>query len=201
MGGKVQEKPKDKPKPKESKNSPNTKLMPLSSGIFTQNLVHILENSQEYQEIAVIASRGEGMGKKQEVKELNVKLKLPEKLEQHLIYLEEVSKRSKDFIIQEALIQYLENAEDMAKIYEREREKGDKTYTTDELLEELNLKKAKIIYKVENKLAKDPYKGGNIKSLKGKERPGQYRYRTGNYRIIYKIFPDKIVIEVLEVGH
>ena len=84
------------------------------------------------------------MEKKQEVKELNIKLKLPEKLDQHLTYLEEVSKRSKDFIIQEALIQYLENAEDVAKIYKREREKGDKTYTTDELLEELNLKRVNV---------------------------------------------------------
>jgi len=61
MGGKVQIKSKPKPKPEEkSKNSLSTKSMLLSSGIFTQNLIHILENSQEYQEIAVIASRGEG---------------------------------------------------------------------------------------------------------------------------------------------
>ena len=60
MGGKVQEKAKPKPKSEESKNFLSTKSMPLSSGIFTQNLVHILENCQEYQEIAVIASRGEG---------------------------------------------------------------------------------------------------------------------------------------------
>ena len=76
--------------------------------------------------------------------ELTVKLKLPEKLEQHLTYLEEVSKRSKDFIIQEALIQYLENAEDISKIYERERERGNKSYTTEELLEEINLKKIDV---------------------------------------------------------
>jgi len=63
------------------------------------------------------------------------------------------------------------------------------------------VERVKIIYKVENKLAKDPYKGGNIKPLKGREWQGQYRYRTGDYRIIYKIFPDKIVIEILEVGH
>ncbi|MCE8159336.1 MAG: hypothetical protein I3270_02490 [Candidatus Moeniiplasma glomeromycotorum] len=69
-----------------------------------------------------------------------VKLKLSERLEKHLIYLETVSKRSKDFIIREALIQYLEHAEDVSKIYEKEREKGNKRYTTKELLEELNLK-------------------------------------------------------------
>jgi predicted DNA-binding protein len=73
--------------------------------------------------------------------EITVKLKLPEKLEQHLTYLEEVSKRPRDFIIKEALIQYLEDAEDMSKIYERERERGNESYTTEELLEEINLKK------------------------------------------------------------
>ena len=76
--------------------------------------------------------------------EITIKLKIPEKLEQHLTYLEEVSKRSKDFIIQEALIQYLENAEDISKIYERERERGNKSYTTEELLEEINLKKIDV---------------------------------------------------------
>jgi len=60
MGGKVQEKPKNKPKFEESKNSLNTKPTLLSSDTFIQKLIHILEDSQEYQEIAVIASRGEG---------------------------------------------------------------------------------------------------------------------------------------------
>jgi len=55
---------------------------------------------------------------KKEIKELNIKIKLPKKLEKHLIYLEEVSKRPKDFIIQEALIQYLEDAEDISKVEE-----------------------------------------------------------------------------------
>jgi predicted transcriptional regulator len=72
---------------------------------------------------------------------INITLELSKNLEKHLIYLETVSKQSKDFIVREALIQYLENAEDVTKIYEREREKGNKTYTTEELLEELNLKK------------------------------------------------------------
>jgi predicted transcriptional regulator len=76
--------------------------------------------------------------------EITVKLKISEKLGQHLTYLEEVSKRSKDFIIQEALIQYLENAEDISKIYERERARGNKSYTTEELLEEINLKKIDV---------------------------------------------------------
>ena len=87
------------------------------------------------------------MKKKQEVKELNVKLKLPEKLEQHLIYLEEVSKRSKDFIIREALIQYLENAEDISKVEEWVEKKGEKYYTSEEVkefLEKKNLKELDV---------------------------------------------------------
>ena len=61
MGGKVQkEKVKEKPKLEEFKNSPSTKSMPLSSGIFTQNLIRILETAHEYQEIAVIGTRSEG---------------------------------------------------------------------------------------------------------------------------------------------
>jgi predicted DNA-binding protein len=53
-----------------------------------------------------------------EQKNLTVKLKISKKLEQHLAYLETVSKRPKSFIVKEALIQYLEDAEDMAKLTE-----------------------------------------------------------------------------------
>ena len=77
-------------------------------------------------------------------KKITIELKLPKKLEEHLIYLETVSKRSRDFIIQEALIQYLEDAEDVANYYEEERKKGEKGYTTEELLERLNLKKTDV---------------------------------------------------------
>lgn len=76
--------------------------------------------------------------------ELKLTLKLPQKLAQHLTYLEEVSKRSKDFIIKEALIRYLEDAEDVTKNYEEARAKGEKGYTTEELLEHLNLKEISV---------------------------------------------------------
>lgn len=68
-----------------------------------------------------------------------ITLKLPKKLESHLTYLEIVSKRPKEFIIQEALIRYLEEAEDIKDALERSKSKG-KTYTTKELLEQLGLK-------------------------------------------------------------
>ena len=75
---------------------------------------------------------------------INVKIELPEKLEKHLTYLEAVSKRPKEFIIREALIRYLEDAEDVAKYYKEERKKGGKTYNTKELLEHLNLKEISV---------------------------------------------------------
>ncbi|MCE8164123.1 MAG: hypothetical protein I3273_04790 [Candidatus Moeniiplasma glomeromycotorum] len=74
---------------------------------------------------------------------ITVKLKLSKELEKHLIYLETISKRSKDFIIKEALIQYLEDAEDIAEYYKKAKENGGKIFTSEELnffLEKKNLK-------------------------------------------------------------
>jgi predicted DNA-binding protein len=47
---------------------------------------------------------------------IELKLDLPKKLEQHLKYLEIVSKQPKEFIIKEAIIQYLEDAEDIKAV-------------------------------------------------------------------------------------
>jgi predicted DNA-binding protein len=69
----------------------------------------------------------------------NLTIELPKKLEKRLTYLEIVSKQPKNFIVQEALIRYLENAEDICDALERSQ-KESKTYTTEELLEELGLK-------------------------------------------------------------
>jgi len=75
---------------------------------------------------------------------IEIKLELPKGLEQHLTYLETISQRSKEFILKEALIRYLEDAEDIAKVFEREKQKGGKTYTTEELLQHLNLKEVNV---------------------------------------------------------
>ena len=75
---------------------------------------------------------------------IELKLDLPKELEQHLTYLETISQRSKEFILKEALIRYLEDAEDIAKVFEREKQKGGKTYTTEELLQHLNLKEVNV---------------------------------------------------------
>ena len=71
---------------------------------------------------------------------IELKLDLPERLEKHLVYLETISKRPKEFIMKEALIRYLEDAEDVAKYYEEDKKAGGKTYTTQDILEEINLK-------------------------------------------------------------
>ena len=55
----------------------------------------------------------------------------------------------------------------------------------------------KIIETIEGKIAKNPYIG---KKLLG-ELSDFYRYRVGDYRIIYLIFDDRVEIEIVKVGH
>lgn len=47
-------------------------------------------------------------------------------------------------------------------------------------------------------LATEPRPNG-VKKLKGKE--NAYRIRVGDYRVIYDIFDDVLVVNVVEVGH
>jgi mRNA interferase RelE/StbE len=58
---------------------------------------------------------------------------------------------------------------------------------------------AKRIKEVIAQLATDPYPPGH-KSLKGKHR-GYLRVRTGNYRVIYSIEEEVLVVLVVRVGH
>lgn len=58
--------------------------------------------------------------------------------------------------------------------------------------------KKKIISQIENYLAKDPKTLG--KPLKG-EYQGYWRYRWGDYRVIYKIAEREILILILRIGH
>ena len=79
---------------------------------------------------------------------IELKIELPKGLEQHLKYLEIISKQPKEFIIKQAIIQYLEDAEDISKLSEwAEKNKEGKTYTSEELdhlLEQKGLKKANV---------------------------------------------------------
>ena len=56
----------------------------------------------------------------------------------------------------------------------------------------------KILDRVEKHLAKDPKQLG--KMLKGKFE-GYWRYRWGNYRVIYKISEKEILIVVFRIAH
>lgn len=51
----------------------------------------------------------------------------------------------------------------------------------------------KVIYP---QLKSNPFFGPNIKMLKG-ELEGLYRYRIGDYRLIYKVEEDKIIVFVI----
>ena len=55
----------------------------------------------------------------------------------------------------------------------------------------------RIQVKIDN-LAIEPRTNG-AKKLKGKE--NAYRIRVGEYRVIYDIFDDILVVNVIEVGH
>ena len=80
--------------------------------------------------------------------QVNITLKLSQELEKHLKYLEVVSKKPLNFIVKEALIQYLEDAEDIAKYYKKINNKSDgKTYTSEELNDFLERKNLKEIEK------------------------------------------------------
>lgn len=56
----------------------------------------------------------------------------------------------------------------------------------------------KILEKIEKYLARDPKNLG--KPLKG-EFQGYWRYRWGDYRVIYKISEKEILIIILRIGH
>jgi mRNA interferase RelE/StbE len=56
----------------------------------------------------------------------------------------------------------------------------------------------KILKRIETYLASDPQRLG--KPLKG-EFQGYWRYRWGDYRIIYKISQEEILILVLRISH
>ena len=55
----------------------------------------------------------------------------------------------------------------------------------------------RIISKIEE-LIKDPHPHGSIK-LKTKE--GLWRLRCGNYRIIYSLINEKMIVEIIRIRH
>ena len=51
-----------------------------------------------------------------------------------------------------------------------------------------------------DKLKADPHGGGNIKQLAG-NLAGRYRYRVGDYRVIYRIDDPQQAVHVLKIAH
>ncbi|MDJ0844866.1 type II toxin-antitoxin system RelE family toxin [Crocosphaera sp.] len=49
-------------------------------------------------------------------------------------------------------------------------------------------------------LEQTPYQHSNIKSLKGKLK-GYYRYRLGDYRIIYQVDDQTIQVIIIKIAH
>ena len=49
-------------------------------------------------------------------------------------------------------------------------------------------------------LRENPSEGHNIKKLKG-QLEGKYRYKKGNYRLIYLIDEEEGIVNLIEVGH
>jgi len=46
----------------------------------------------------------------------------------------------------------------------------------------------------------DPYRGPNIKRLKTRPQERLFRYRIGDYRVIYEIFEKEIVVLVVKIA-
>lgn len=55
----------------------------------------------------------------------------------------------------------------------------------------------RLISRIE-KLAEDPRPEGSIKLVGGE---GQRRIRVGDFRIIYRVYDDRLVVIVLKAGH
>ena len=71
---------------------------------------------------------------------LNLPKKAEEELEKDFQRLEAITNKPKEFHVKEALVRYLKHADKLIKYYEGQRKKGNKGYTTEKLLEQLNLK-------------------------------------------------------------
>jgi mRNA interferase RelE/StbE len=49
-------------------------------------------------------------------------------------------------------------------------------------------------------LESDPYRGPNIKKLKTRSQENLYRYRVGDYRVIYEVLEHEVVVLVVKIA-
>ncbi len=73
---------------------------------------------------------------------MTITARLPAQMEQRLADLAKLTKRSKSFLIKEALECYLEDLEDVAIANERRNDPNAVYYTTEEVLRAINANKA-----------------------------------------------------------
>lgn len=48
-------------------------------------------------------------------------------------------------------------------------------------------------------LSDDPYSNNNVKKLQGIE--NCYRLRVGDYRVLYRVLNNKVIIEIINIAH
>lgn len=49
-------------------------------------------------------------------------------------------------------------------------------------------------------LEKDPYRGPNIKRLKTSANEQLFRYRIGDYRVIYEVYDKEVIVLVVKIA-
>jgi mRNA interferase RelE/StbE len=49
-------------------------------------------------------------------------------------------------------------------------------------------------------LEKDPFHGPNIKRLKGRSQELLYRYRIGDYRVLYEVFEKEVIVLIVKIA-
>lgn len=49
-------------------------------------------------------------------------------------------------------------------------------------------------------LERDPYHGPNIKRLKTRPQERLYRYRIGDYRVIYEVFEKEVIVLIVKIA-
>lgn len=49
-------------------------------------------------------------------------------------------------------------------------------------------------------LANNP-RSDQVRKMEGKHNPDQYRARQGDYRIVFSIFDEKLIVEIIDIDH
>lgn len=55
----------------------------------------------------------------------------------------------------------------------------------------------RIVYRVENTLSENPYHGEKLTGIY----KGLYKFRIGDYRVVYQVVKKMLVVRVIKIGH